>query len=111
MTDYRPTVTARPDHGQCWVCHRRDTVPIEARDLIPAICGPECAEGWVATHVVTDTEWAPITPSVDLVVAEAGPPITPVTAEELAMLRRQQPAPLPVPGAGLRRFFTGVWSR
>lgn len=132
MYDLRPIITARPESGQCWMCHRRDTVPAERRDLIPALCSTPCEEGWAdqyriepeATHVVADDEWVPIgsvsgfderlneiagKPAVDQVVAEAGPPVTPVTAAELEELRRQQPPARPVPGVWLRNVLSGVF--
>ncbi len=48
-------------------------------------------------------------PEVDLVVAEAGPPVTPLTADELDACRRERPAPRPVPGAWLRDRLRGVF--
>jgi hypothetical protein len=89
-----------------------------------------------ATHVVDGDEWVPVTPlgaavaaerqraedtadvlrpltharpAVDLAVAEAGPPVTPLTAAELEACRREKPAPRPVPGAWLRRVLDGVF--
>lgn len=89
-----------------------------------------------ATHVVEDDEWVPVAlsdaaaaaerqralditdalrplanarPVVDLVVAEASPPVTPVTAAELAALRAQQAPARPVPGGWLRRALDGVF--
>ena len=48
-------------------------------------------------------------PAVDQVVAEAGPPVTPVTPAELAARRREKPAPRPVPGGWLRRAIVEVF--
>jgi hypothetical protein len=61
------------------------------------------------THVEpVDPPRTPL-PAVDLVVAEAGPPITPVTAAELEACRRDKPAPRPVPGQWLRNVLAGVF--
>lgn len=61
------------------------------------------------TRVIPVGPPMPPFPEVDQVVAEAGPPVTPITATELAACRREKPAPRPVPGGWLRRALDGVF--
>src|SRR5688500_14158026 len=71
LPTYNNGYSNRPAPGQCWMCHRSDSVPAGRRDLVPELYGPACEAGWVqrysldgaVTHVVAADKWVPLAPS------------------------------------------------
>lgn len=107
LPSYSGNYSSRPAAGQCWVCHRPDSVPEDQRGRVPELCGPACATGWAemyslespATHTAQDEQWVPLPPA-------PGPAVPLVEDTEVEPL----PAGAAKPGGWLRDL-RARWAR